>query len=584
MERAAKQDRLAAKRQEWGQAATRLPGNKHIPKHRSCIETELHDVNFVVGPRPEAQPRAETGGLATFMDGLARARRSSDPDEIDFVCGRAERQGVPAHITATARTEAHALRQKHAEDLLDRAFRSSLPVEMDRACAVAVERGVCDEKIKRVRVQAAELRGKAQLASAVKKGDVQKVNEIAEYAEQIGLSSEAVQHARANAKIEHAKKRLRASMLSQSPGELEASISEAVAAGLHANTISKAKHMLIRINPRSSQVESLMAQMLESLGTKDVNLIQKALNACRGQADLDEMAPLVAAAQRKLWLLEECKNIYLSTQLRDALRTEACFLVGASSRHNLAAELLGKILAPCASDSQYSSFSECLDGTSIFDPAESSVLPAGKSQTRIRGGRSHHCPTGWLRWCLRWGKPEQAEWCTAYHGTHCSKLLSILFHGLRRPGELGVRQAHGQAGSSTGRSIYLSPSVEYAAFPVYGQFFELGTNHWAQAILECCVHPSSFKEQPGTLGNKYWPRDLCFDPDQRSLRNMEWLVDDTDAVAVTAVLLREFGEAATEGPYEAIARQVCSGSRGPEFDWTERRAADFRRRALMAEA
>ena len=43
---------------------------------------------------------------------------------------------------------------------------------------------------------------------------------------------------------------------------------------------------------------------------------------------------------------------------------------------------------------------------------------------------------------------------------------------------------HGQAYSETGQSIYLSPSIEYAAFPIYGQFFQLGVEHWAQTVLK----------------------------------------------------------------------------------------------------
>ena len=51
--------------------------------------------------------------------------------------------------------------------------------------------------------------------------------------------------------------------------------------------------------------------------------------------------------------------------------------------------------------------------------------------------------------------------------------MPILFRGLLNPGSDGVAVSHGQAGSKTHRTIYLSPSIEYAAFPVYAQFFSL---------------------------------------------------------------------------------------------------------------
>ena len=38
--------------------------------------------------------------------------------------------------------------------------------------------------------------------------------------------------------------------------------------------------------------------------------------------------------------------------------------------------------------------------------------------------------------------------------------------------------AHGQVGSKTKRTIYVSPALEYAAHPVYGQFIEVGKDHW----------------------------------------------------------------------------------------------------------
>ena len=55
--------------------------------------------------------------------------------------------------------------------------------------------------------------------------------------------------------------------------------------------------------------------------------------------------------------------------------------------------------------------------------------------------------------------------------------------------EEGVAVSHGQGNSVTKKSIYLSPSIEYAAFPVYAQFFEIGNDHWAQMVVQCRVRP-----------------------------------------------------------------------------------------------
>ena len=43
-----------------------------------------------------------------------------------------------------------------------------------------------------------------------------------------------------------------------------------------------------------------------------------------------------------------------------------------------------------------------------------------------------------------------------------------------------TRIARRQAGSDTRKTSYTSPTVEYAAHPIYGQFFNLRENHLAQ--------------------------------------------------------------------------------------------------------
>lgn len=99
---------------------------------------------------------------------------------------------------------------------------------------------------------------------------------------------------------------------------------------------------------------------------------------------------------------------------------------------------------------------------------------SGKADYGMRGGRLYFKPSGWLRYALDVDDFVKYKlWCVGYHGTAGQNAASILLRGLRRPGEYGIKVAHGQAGSATRRTIYLSPSIEYAAFPVYAKLFPL---------------------------------------------------------------------------------------------------------------
>lgn len=203
----------------------------------------------------------------------------------------------------------------------------------------------------------------------------------------------------------------------------------------------------------------------------------------------------------------------------------------------------------------------------------------------LQGGRPCYMPNGWLRCGLATRSPGKHDaWCVGYHGTSIKSLVPILFQGLRRPGRGGVAVAHGQKYSTTRRSIFLSPSLEYAAFPVYAQFFKFdhAEDHWGQLALECAVRPESFLERPGTLkGSKYWPEDLRFDPDYPSLDGLEWLLDNPDDVVVTGLMLREFGPQADREVYGDAAHKVSKGKRGPEFEWTSLRMEEFSSKGLL---
>eukprot|EP00746_Dinoflagellata_sp_MGD_P067352 gnl/MRDRNA2_/MRDRNA2_27800_c0_seq1.p1 gnl/MRDRNA2_/MRDRNA2_27800_c0~~gnl/MRDRNA2_/MRDRNA2_27800_c0_seq1.p1 ORF type:complete len:1284 (+),score=275.08 gnl/MRDRNA2_/MRDRNA2_27800_c0_seq1:98-3853(+) len=199
-----------------------------------------------------------------------------------------------------------------------------------------------------------------------------------------------------------------------------------------------------------------------------------------------------------------------------------------------------------------------------------------------RGGKPYYKPSGWVRFGLKRQafNSQYKDWCVAYHGTKSASALKILFSGLKRPGENGVQIAHGQVHSETGASIYLSPSIEYSAFPCYAQLFELSPNHWAQLVLLCRVRPGSFKEAPGTLtSNKHWPQGLPMDCNFPGNKGLEWLVEDSADIMVYGLMVREFGTKANGALYGPSVQLVHHGDRGPEYVWSEVRANLMREEA-----
>jgi len=187
-----------------------------------------------------------------------------------------------------------------------------------------------------------------------------------------------------------------------------------------------------------------------------------------------------------------------------------------------------------------------------------------------QGGKPHYKPSGWVCCGLRnRDEARYRDWCVAYHGTRDCNALRILLHGLQRPGDVGVTVQHGQHHSLSGKSIYVSPSIEYAAFPCYAALFQVGEEHWAQLVLECRVRPGAFSEASGTLGsNKHWPSDVDIDPNFSGIGGLEWLLENPDDVVVTGLMIRELGRGADPEVYGTLVTQV----RGPEYLWTEVRA------------
>jgi hypothetical protein len=266
---------------------------------------------------------------------------------------------------------------------------------------------------------------------------------------------------------------------------------------------------------------------------------------------------------------------------------EAHLLVGRTDNHNNLAKLLAGVLAEHDAGGALPALLRRLqmDGN-VFVPEFSRAFSLGGSvDYGARGGQLYFKPQGWLRYALHVDGFERYKgWCVAYHGTTSQNMASILLRGLRRPGEPGVQVVHGQAGSTTNRTIYVSPSIEYAAFPTYAQLVPLERDeHWGQLVLQCRVRPGSFTERAGTLGGKYWPQHVRFDPNFDSLGGLEWLLENPEDVVVYGLMVREFGPS-VEG-YGELAKKVRRRSDlGPEFQWTQLRAEEFERRGLLLRA
>ncbi|CAE8727817.1 unnamed protein product [Polarella glacialis] len=247
--------------------------------------------------------------------------------------------------------------------------------------------------------------------------------------------------------------------------------------------------------------------------------------------------------------------------------------------HARSARLLVNSLAQ---DICLETFATTLEFKVRFSPQLSRGYSLENADYGLRGHHQYYKPLGWLRWSLRMDNFQTyRDWPVAYHGTSLTRLLPILLQGLQPPGAEGVEIAHGQAYSLTGSSIYFSPSIEYAAFPVYAQFFLLADKRWAQIVLQCRVRPGSYQSAPGTLGGKYWPPGLRFDPNFTNLDHLEWLVEDPANIVVCGIMLREFGPKADALLFGSLACSVTAGSDGPEFEWTKLRKDEFRRAGQM---
>lgn len=197
-------------------------------------------------------------------------------------------------------------------------------------------------------------------------------------------------------------------------------------------------------------------------------------------------------------------------------------------------------------------------------------------------------PDGWWQfrvapWCLVNGAGipgEKAEldfgeidsWPVAYHGTSCDKLKPILSDGLRKPGETPLAtQAHGALGAGPNGSVYLSPSLWYAAHPTYSPLKRIGEERWAQAVVKLRTRPDSYRVQSGSLGNKHWCNHLRIDPNFEGIHGLEWLFDGSAVercdLVIVGIMLREVGAQAHAETFGQCP-SLTDTEHGPEYQWT----------------
>eukprot|EP00928_Gymnodinium_smaydae_P071278 TRINITY_DN54909_c0_g1_i1.p1 TRINITY_DN54909_c0_g1~~TRINITY_DN54909_c0_g1_i1.p1 ORF type:complete len:1043 (-),score=83.23 TRINITY_DN54909_c0_g1_i1:6-3134(-) len=153
------------------------------------------------------------------------------------------------------------------------------------------------------------------------------------------------------------------------------------------------------------------------------------------------------------------------------------------------------------------------------------------------------------------GSTWEPSWELAYHGTSADCAASILMDGLlQKPGVGNARIAHGQANSKSKKTIYVSPSLCYAMHPVYSTVFEIGPEHYAQIVFEVRVRPGAKKIQSRTLKNSHFDKQLQFDPDFPDGLGLEWLLESSADVVLTALVVREMGSKCDQ----AVFGELCS--------------------------
>lgn len=240
-------------------------------------------------------------------------------------------------------------------------------------------------------------------------------------------------------------------------------------------------------------------------------------------------------------------------------------------------------------------------GQEVLHTYDSEIGRKGEGKRGMHG--VYVSPGGWLRLALK--SSEAVDWSTwhkAYHGTRVTNVRSIADKGLVRP----AKSQHGAAGAGGKMVVYCSPSIEYAAHHLYtgsdmsaGALSErplpLGSTDsgsstvgsvlresrhqydldelekdglYAQYVFEVMVKPDGYRVQGNTLGKGLWEsRDIEYDT-LSSSRNLEWIVEDEEDIAVTGVMLR----ALPQKPKEYMAERMERMKRHVGWNATTQRA------------
>ncbi|CAK8987056.1 Putative fumarate reductase [Durusdinium trenchii] len=204
---------------------------------------------------------------------------------------------------------------------------------------------------------------------------------------------------------------------------------------------------------------------------------------------------------------------------------------------------------------------EATMGCKLYGPWRAYSLYGRRNDYGERHGVVYYKPRGWVK---RRIKVEAAEWekikdwPILWHGTSLEHAAEIVFTSLRKPGEGGCRIVHGQAGSTTKTTIYLSPALGVSSHPVYSRFFELKKGQlWVQVVFQCKARPGSWQVRNSTLGGvRHWPRQLQIDQNFKTHENLEFLVEDPADVVVTGLMFRQFGPAADASICGDLVKQV----------------------------
>lgn len=204
-------------------------------------------------------------------------------------------------------------------------------------------------------------------------------------------------------------------------------------------------------------------------------------------------------------------------------------------------------------------------------------------------------PHGWLLFPVaarqrhRRAGRDTWEGDTCYHGTGMAALAPILASGLKRPGDGQV--AHGQSGSRSRRSIYLSPSWHYAAHPVYSPLHRLSSIDAFQMVLRCSARQGCYRKQRGTLASKHWDRTVRIDPELDTIEDLEFLVEDEADVKVIGVMFRKLGETVDATIFGELPKKLkvpssqrkwkgARAEKGVEYMWTNLLQEEYKQQGL----